>query len=768
MVVKVHSEKPDFKTRPIKKILDEQPVMNAEMLKLTHWIHRFYYASWGETIQAALPVGLNFYSESYIQVGEQQSLMGLSGKAKIIYDEVSDKGEYSLKDAERRWSDSGEQDTLAKMIKQGLLEVWEKPSLKVKPKMEKLWSWAGGIADKAIEHCITDNSRPDDKPKWIEALELLRTLDLPEIQPELTKYELLEYYTLHRIEEEGLIKVEEVPAHKIKPRLEYDPSQIKTLNDEQQAAYDEIIDAIENEKFSNYLLYGVTGSGKTEVYIHALKKVMDRGKGGLILVPEIGLTPQTVRRFYQIFGNEIAVLHSRLSERERYDAWQALRKGEKRVAIGARSAVFAPVQNLGLLIVDEEHDSSYKQEDPAPRYHARDVAIMRAYLNDGVVVMGSATPSMVALHGARNGKSRLLKLSSRHASATLPEVNVIDLKQYRYAMEGPLAVPLYDDIEKVVSRGEQVILLYNRRGHSSYLQCEECGQIEECPRCSVSLTYHKKGNQLRCHYCGYAVHAPDVCSHCKSDHLSKGGSGTQKVEEEIEQLFPDARILRMDQDTTTGKNAHEEILTKFDQHKADILLGTQIVAKGLDFPNVTLVGVVNADTELAFPSFRSGERMYQLLSQVAGRSGRAEKKGKVYFQTWQPGHPAIQCAKKHDHERFARQELAFRKPLLYPPYSRLLAFYFKSKDGSLVQKVAEAFTRCLVEAGGGASVLGPSPSAISRVWNEYRWECILKIDPSNGAGTIERLIDETFKRYEGAKPDGASRVRITVNVDAIS
>src|SRR5699024_10159127 len=394
-----------------------------------------------------------------------------------------------------------------------------------------------------------------------------------------------------------------------------------------------------------------------------------------------------------------------------------------RIAIGARSAVFAPVQNLGLVIVDEEHDASYKQKDPAPRYHGRDMAIMRAHMNGAVALMGSATPSMSSLQGARTGKSTLLTLNKRPFGASLPEVEVLDLKQYRSAMRGPLAVPVFNAIEEAVGRGEQAILLYNRRGFSSYLQCRHCGHIPECPNCSVSLTYHKAKRQLRCHYCGYSVRRPGECRECGHEAVAPQGSGTQRLEEQISELFTDARSLRMDYDTTSGKTAHADILNAFGRKEADILIGTQIVGKGLDFPDVTVVGVIDADTELAFPSFRSGERMYQLLSQVAGRSGRAGKEGKVFFQTWQPDHPAILTAREHRYDDFARQELEQRKMLHYPPYSRIIRFDFKGKRDGRVRSVALAFTESLAEVlGDFQAVLGPSPAPIARMKNYYRWE----------------------------------------------
>lgn len=770
VVVHIHDKTPEFNTRKIEQILDETPVLSAELLSLTEWIHRFYYCGWGEVIQAALPAGLNFYSEKYIRVKNEYKneydydADKLGKDEEEIIRDVAAQQSYLLKEANKRWAAQA----VKNLQKKGVLEVWEEPELKVAPSTSKLWEWTENADKESVKELIMQHREADKFYKWVQALELLEMLGLPEFQQNLTRHDILDSYTLNRIAEEGLISYREVESTDISFKYEHEPSKLKTLNEEQKVAFGEIEEALNRGNFSNFLLFGITGSGKTEVYIHALKQVLEKGKGGLILVPEIGLTPQIVKRFYQIFGDDIAVLHSRLTVRERYNAWRSLQKGKKRIAIGARSAVFAPVRNLGLIIVDEEHDASYKQEDPAPRYHARDVAIMRGTLNEAVVVMGSATPSMVSLYGAKKGKSTLLSLTRRPLEAKLPEVEVLDLKQYRSAMRGPLAIPLYEQIQQAVEKDEQAILLYNRRGYASFLQCESCGHIPECPNCSVSLTFHKAKKQLRCHYCGYSIRRPDNCGKCDKQTLEPMGSGTQQLEEQIEDIFPEARLLRMDFDTTSGREAHEEILSKFARKDADVLVGTQIVGKGLDFPDVTVVGVINADTELAFPTFRAGERMYQLLSQVAGRSGRAEKEGKVFFQTWQPDHPALQAAKEHNYKEFARRELAFRKTLHYPPYSRIIRFTFKGKRERRVQQVGEVFTGCLVNrVGGMESVLGPSPSAIAKVQQYYRWETLLKIDPSNGAKAIEHLLDRTFVDYDQKKPDKSSSVRINVNVDAL-
>lgn len=764
MVARLHDETPPFNTRPVERVLDSRPILSGELLKLTHWMHRFYYCGWGEVIQAALPAGLNFYAEQYIRAADAAEPGHLGAKEREIVREIRDHERYQLKEAQQRWSAG----TIKTLIGQKIIEVWEEPEMKVAPKTDKLWDWQQGVDEAQVRTLIEEHRNSNKMYKWVRALEVLLDYDLPCFNRELNTHELLEAYTLNRIADEGLIHAREVEANDLSYTYAHEPEKLKTLNHEQEAAYQRILEAIEADTFQNFLLYGVTGSGKTEVYIHALKQVLAKGQGGLVLVPEIGLTPQIVRRFYQIFGDDIAVLHSRLTQRERYDAWQALQEGDKRIAIGARSAVFAPVKNLGLIVIDEEHDGSYKQEDPAPRYHARDVAIMRGTLNQAAVVMGSATPSMVSLHGVRRDKSIFLRLNERPFHSSMPTVKVLDLKQYQPAMRGPLAIPLFNNIRQALERGEQTILLQNRRGYASFVQCTACGHLPECPNCSVSLTYHKHKRQLRCHYCGYSQHQSQACRECGQKSLQTKGSGTQQLEDDIAELFPEAAVLRMDFDTTSGKDAHANILSAFGRGEADILVGTQIVGKGLDFPNVTVVGVINADTELAFPSFRAGERMYQLLSQVAGRSGRADKEGYVYFQTWQPDHPALQAAKDHDFKAFAQRELAYRKSLNYPPYSRIIRFTFKGKKERRVQQVAQVFTGCMADIAGSLDpVLGPSPAAIARMQRYYRWETMLKINPANGAGVIEQLLDRTFARFDEKKPEGASSVRINVNVDAL-
>ncbi len=762
MVVRVHHEKPAFETRPVERVLDDEPIMSEVMLKLTGWIHRFYYCSRGEAIQAALPVGLNFTSEKKLRV-KPGFKDGLKDDEQELLRDI-EQGNYTLKEAKKRFREGSGKRFLNKALKNGWIQIWEYPRQKVDYKKVKHWKLADGINPQETLESLDEKERSN---KWVEAFGKLSSLKLPQTHQELLKDELFTPYTLKRIEKEGWIESVDLPVEaEATHNGVHNPALIKTLSGQQQTAFEEIKKPMDAGQFKSFLLFGVTGSGKTEVYIHALKHALEQGRGGLVLVPEIALTPQTVQRFYQIFGDQIAVLHSRLSDRERFEAWQSLKSGEKRIAIGPRSAVFAPVQNPGLIVVDEEHDSSYKQFDPAPRYHARDVAVMRGVMEDAVVVLGSATPGMVSVKAVMEEKHTLLQLPLR-PTGTMPEVITLHLMEYKNAMRGPLTVELFQEIEKALNRKEQVILLYNRRGYASFLQCGDCGHIPQSPESSTSLTYHKRKNILLDHYSGYSRRADRVCELCQSTNMESKGSGTQQVEEEVEKLFPDARLLRMDRDSTSGKFGHQKIYEQFLSGGADILIGTQLVAKGLDFPNVTVVGVINADTELAFPSFRAGERMYQLLSQVAGRAGRAEKPGVVYVQTWKPDHPAIKCAQTHDFKSFAKQELAAREILLFPPFSRMVVFRFKSPSWSSVQMVADRFCDAIRMVTGDDVVMGPSPSVIEWMSGQYQWEANIKLKRSYNATVVERLLDDIFAKYDSIKPKGASAVRINVDVDAV-
>lgn len=511
------------------------------------------------------------------------------------------------------------------------------------------------------------------------------------------------------------------------------------LTNEQEDVVEEVL---KDTSFKPYLLHGVTGSGKTEVYMELIEDALNKGKTSIMLVPEISLTPQMVQRFQKRFGDNIAALHSALSDGEKYDEWRRIVRGEASIVIGARSAIFAPLSNIGMIIVDEEHSESYKQGDSNPRYSAKDVALIRGKYHNCPVIFGSATPSLEVMARAQKGVYKYLSLPNRVNGKKLPLVRIIDMNEEIRYSKGHFSRNLVTSINDKLEKGEQVILLLNRRGYASIVTCKSCGYTFKCPNCDISLTYHKSSNTMRCHYCGYGTKVYDTCPECKEKAINDLGVGTQKIEEELGKIFPQARILRMDFDTTSRKGAHEKMINAFKNQEYDILLGTQIVAKGLDFSNVTLVGVINADTSLNIPDFRSSENTFALLSQVAGRSGRSEKSGEVIIQTFNPDHYAISYTKMHDYMGFYNKEMYIRKMLKYPPFYYLCHIKISGKDMDVVSKEAEKIKRALIRNLENTSVLGPTPSTIFRVNNIYRFGIILKYKKDDKLkNTLEKILD---------------------------
>ena len=498
------------------------------------------------------------------------------------------------------------------------------------------------------------------------------------------------------------------------------------LNEEQQKVYKEIFNSINTNE--TFLLYGVTGSGKTNVYMKVIEDVIKNNKTAILLVPEISLTPQIIKRFTSYFSN-IAVLHSGLSDGEKYDEWRKINEGKVNIVIGARSAIFAPLKNIGVIIIDEEHSQTYKQENN-PRYNAIDIAKERCKYHNCPLILGSATPSLESFARAKKGVYKLLELKNRYNNNTMPKVEIIDMNKEFKKASGYFSNTLIDQIKETLERNEQVILFLNRRGYSSFLTCSSCGYVEKCPNCDISLTYHKSSNMLRCHYCGYATKRKKLCPKCQEE-FKDYGIGTEKVEEELKSLIKDAKIIRMDVDTTTTKNAHAKIINSFLEEKYNILIGTQMIAKGLDFPNVTLVGVLNADIGLNFPDFRSSETTFSLLNQVLGRSGRGNKEGKVLIQTFNPEHYAITYTKNHDYLGFYNEEMKIRKILKYPPYYYICSIKIISKDYNLASKSSYDVVNYLKQNIKNEIILGPSVCNVFKLNNNYRFQIIIKYKDVN-------------------------------------
>lgn len=541
---------------------------------------------------------------------------------------------------------------------------------------------------------------------------------------------------------EGVLSLSEVEVSRAQAYFDAIVSdEHKLLNAEQAAAYETIIDRQDKP----FLLEGVTGSGKTEVYLQVIAHMIEQGKTAIMLVPEISLTPLMTNRFIARFGEHVAIMHSGLSDGEKYDEWRKIKSGKAKVVVGARSAIFAPLHNIGAIIIDEEHETSYKQ-DSNPRYHARDVAIWRAQYHGAALVLGSATPSLETRARAQKNVYQLLRLTQRaNNQAEIPEVRILDMRKHLNDKSASFSEALLDKIAEKIAKREQVVLMLNRRGYSSFIMCRDCGFVPECPNCDISLTLHMDTKTLNCHYCGHTTGIPHTCPNCQSKKIRYYGSGTQKVEEELSELMPEARILRMDVDTTKKKGAHERILVSFGAGEADILLGTQMIAKGLDFPNVTLVGVINADTALNLPDFRSSERTFQLLTQVAGRAGRADKKGEVLIQTFNPDHYAIRLAQAQDYEDFYQLEMDFRRKLNYPPYFYTVQLVISHQDeDEVVKKSYEIMALLKANLSEQARILGPIPKPIARTHNLYHYQLLIKYRfEANLEQALNQVLDLT-------------------------
>lgn len=546
----------------------------------------------------------------------------------------------------------------------------------------------------------------------------------------------------------------EIKKEDYRIKYEVNKDKKKVLTPSQQKVVNSVL---ENQRNVPFLLFGVTGSGKTEVYMQIIEEVLKRGETAIMLVPEISLTPQMVEQFSNRFGNQIAALHSALSEGEKYDEWRRIARGEASIVIGARSAIFAPLKNIGIIIMDEEHSDSYKQGDKSPRYHARDIAIWRAKYHSCPVLLGSATPSLESMARAEKGVYQLLVLKERVNGKSLPNVEIIDMNKEAKNGTSHITNRLLSEVSSCIDRREQAILFLNRRGFSTFVTCKNCSETIKCPNCDITLTYHKSNRMLRCHYCGYATPLPKVCPHCKEEALSDLGVGTEKIEEELHGLLPNARVLRMDVDTTSRKGAHKKMIDAFRNHEYDILLGTQIVAKGLDFSDVTLVGVINADTSLNIPDFRSSENTYSLLSQVAGRSGRSQKTGKVYIQTFNPDHYAISFVKEHDYLGFYREEMKIRRRLGYPPFYFLCYLKISGKEADYLFQESLKIKRSLERNLHHTTILGPTTLAVFKVNNIYRYGIILKYKRE------EALYDILIKVQNHYKSNHKLRVDIDFN-----
>ena len=713
--------------KDIAEVLDFSPVLTQEQLWLAEELRKSVFSYKISILKAMLP---GFLNSSYDKI--LYPLEGLSQEDRERLFGSEDSLAFSSLDL-------GKQAEMMRLTRKGLLGLEYQA---VDQKKVKTQSWYE--VDLAQLESVEISTRAKKKLELRDYL-----LSHPE---SASLASLLESYSREQVNffvEKGAVTIVQKEVQRSAAYFEgIEASQPLELNPEQRQARDAVVSAIGSHQ-PPFLLQGITGSGKTEVYLQIIQGALDKGKTAILLVPEISLTPQMTERFIARFGEKVAILHSGLSNGEKYDEWRKVERGDARVVVGARSAIFAPLKNLGVMIIDEEHEATYKQ-DSNPRYHAREVAILRAQYNQAALVLGSATPSIESRARAGKGVYQHLRLTQRaNPLATIPEVQVIDFRDYIGQNEtSNFTPPLLEAIQDRLDKKEQVVLMLNRRGYSSFVMCRECGTVDTCPNCDISLTLHMDTKTMNCHYCGFSKDIPQVCPNCKSRSIRYYGTGTQKAYDELTELFPQARILRMDVDTTRKKGSHQALLDQFGRGEADILLGTQMIAKGLDFPNVTLVGVLNADTALNLPDFRSSERTFQLLTQVAGRAGRAEKAGQVLIQSYNPQHYAIRFAKDQDYEGFYAYEMGIRRQLGYPPYYFTIGITLShKKEEEVIKRAYEVMNILRSGLSETSNILGPTPKPIARTHNLYHYQILIKYRLEDELGpTLNQVLALTQER----------------------
>ena len=706
------------KLREVEGLLDEAPLIDSPMLRLYRWISDYYLYPLGEVIKTGLPPGLQLKSELILSLTQNgmESLArgGLEPIQEKVFKEIGRCGKISLKKILKHYLGVSKSQ-LFSWKRKGLLNIDAGIEGKeVKPKFEKVVQYQG---DELIQPI---SKKQAEILKWIKEKgevsysELSKRFKSPSKPIQFLRTKGLLSFSRREVCRDLSVRAELKPYPKPEP------------TSDQDAMLSEILKGIHSKRFSPFLIHGVTGSGKTEIYLRAIEEVLVQGQEAIVLVPEISLTPQLLSRFKDRFGENLALLHSGLGRGERYDQWRRIWRGDVKIAMGARSAIFAPFKNVGIIIVDEEHDPSYKQEEKL-KYHARDVAVVRAKQAEATLLLGSATPSLESFYNAEKGKFKLLNLPERIEGKPLPKVEVVDMKKEG----GLLSEKLKAALKKNIEDKKQSLLFLNRRGFANFILCPDCGLTFKCPNCSVTLTYHLGDRSLQCHYCDYRIQAPGDCPKCQGHRLQGMGIGTERLEQEIRTLFPETQVGRMDHDTTSRRRSHLQILKRLESGSIDILVGTQMIVKGHDFPNVTFVGVVSADTSLHFPDFRSSERTFQLLTQVAGRAGRGEVFGEVVIQTFNPDHYSILRAKDHDYVGFYQEEIQFRKALEYPPFSRFINFRLAGNSEKRTKAMAEEMGnngQALLKKGygKGIEILGPSAAPFAKMRGKFRWQMLAK------------------------------------------
>ncbi len=753
IVADLHTNTPKFKVKPIASLLDGTSILRHPQLKFWQWIADYYLCTLGEVYRAAVPTGLKVESETNLSLNKAIDLeeigQTLTPAETELLNEVIVADHVRMSDLDRERSHATTARYVSRMLQKGIIVADEKATSSYKAKTIAIVSACNDVKNHEWLHQAFDAVTTATKQErlLIAFLELIKNQAVPEVTREelLTKAKVSPGI-LKAICDKGILKVEKRKINRFDAKPGNKPVELPPLSPLQREALRQI-DEQWREK-NVVLLRGITGSGKTEIYCHAILSALEAGHQVLYLVPEISLTTQLTDRLRKVFGNRLLVYHSKFSDSERVDIWRKLlHSHEPMVILGVRSSVFLPFAKIGLVVVDEEHEASYKQYDPAPRYNARDAAIMLAHLHGAKTLLGSATPAIDTYYKAQTGKFGLVELLERYQGAQLPDVTVVDMldSRKRRLTDGLLANPVAENLRHTIKRGRQAIMFQNRRGFAPLIQCTQCGWQPKCQYCDVSMVYHKSIDVMSCHYCGYQMHLPRLCPACGQNSVRIGGYGTERIAEHLHSHFPEARVSRMDLDTTRNKDAYQEIIEDFAGHNTDILIGTQMVSKGLDFANVSMVGVVNADSLLHFPDFRANERAFNMLVQVAGRAGRRNEQGQVFIQTSDAANPLLKFISSQDYSGYYEYELEQRRRFGYPPFTKIIMLYVKHREEAEAARLATRYAGELQKVF-GTRVLGPAKPSVARISNYYIQTIMLKIEAVASMIKVKKLLFEIYSR----------------------
>ncbi|MGO4918971.1 replication restart helicase PriA [Maribacter spongiicola] len=771
VVQSIHSNPPEvYEAKEIHELLDEYPIVNETQLKHWEWIASYYMCTLGEVVRSALPSAFLLESETLILRNTEYEIdeNELLDDEFLVFEALQHQSILKVQEVSAIIERKNVLPILQRLLEKKVIVLKEEVYDQYKPKLVRYVKLGAEFAsDEKLEELLNSLTRAPKQSQVVLSLFQLRGKSQKPIKvSELEKSSGTSKAVIKSLVDKGILEEYFIKTDRVSYDGDTDNSDTKDLNEYQEAALLDIKSAFEADKVT--LLKGVTSSGKTEVYVKLIEECLEKGLQALYLLPEIALTTQLISRLQEYFGERIAIYHSKYNVQERVEVWQNVlqAKPKAQLVIGARSAMYLPFSKLGLIIVDEEHESSFKQFDPAPRYHARDAAIVLGHLHKANILLGSATPSVESYYNVQTGKYGYAEITRRYGNVLMPEMELVDIKEAsrKRKMKGHFSERLFMEMEETLKDGAQIILFQNRRGFAPLMECLTCGHTPQCPNCDVSLTYHQYRNQLRCHYCGHHTALPEICFACGSPDLDTKGFGTEQIEKEVSELFPEAKVGRMDLDTTRGKHGYEKIITAFEQHELDILVGTQMITKGLDFRNVNLVGVMNADSLLNFPDYRAHERTYQLLTQVSGRAGRTKKRGRVIIQTYNPYHQILKQVTTSDYEGLFTEQLYEREQFKYPPVNRIIKVTFKHKNYNVLNEAADWFAGALRTNFGG-TVLGPEYPPVARIRNQYLKHIVIKVQKVQSLAQTKsniRRIEKSFKAVAMYRS-----VRVIYNVDHI-